>query len=142
LFAPDGLPGASVEGTVNWVSTEVDGQTRTVKVRAGVDKAAGVLRDGMYGQARVLVLDSEERASVPESAIQSDGCCQLVFVRQAEDLFVPRKVVLGARANGYVAVEKGVALGEVVAVTGAFLLKTEILKSNIGAGCCEVDPGR
>jgi cobalt-zinc-cadmium efflux system membrane fusion protein len=142
LFAPDGLPGVSVEATVDWVSTEVDGQTRSVKARARVDEGGGVLRDGMYGQARILILDSEERLSIPESAVQTDGCCQLVFVRQAEDLYVPRKVLLGARANGYVAVEKGVDLGEPVAVAGAFLLKTEILKSNIGAGCCEVDPGR
>ena len=45
-------------------------------------------------------------------------------------------------ANGVVEVLKGLQENEVVASAGSFLMKTEILKSNIGAGCCEVDTGR
>jgi cobalt-zinc-cadmium efflux system membrane fusion protein len=32
----------------------------------------------------------------------------------------------------------GLKGGETVATRGSFLLKTEILKGSIGAGCCEV----
>jgi cobalt-zinc-cadmium efflux system membrane fusion protein len=65
-----------------------------------------------------------------------------VFVRQADDLYLPRKVVLGSRAGNHTEVLKGLAEGEAVVTTGSFLLKTEILKSSIGAGCCEVETGR
>ena len=30
--------------------------------------------------------------------------------------------------------------GEVVVTDGAFLLKTELMKGSIGAGCCAVEP--
>ena len=39
--------------------------------------------------------------------------------------------------GGAVEVLEGLAPGARVVTTGAFLLKTEILKDAIGAGCCE-----
>jgi membrane fusion protein, heavy metal efflux system len=100
-----------------------------------------LLRAGMFGTARVLIHNGEA-LSVPEQAVQTDSCCQLVFVKQGERLYAPRKVTLGTRVGGYAEVLSGLALGEAVVTTGSFLMKTEILKSNIGAGCCEVEPGR
>ena len=74
--------------------------------------------------------------------VQSDNCCNLVFVKNSDTIFRPRKVTLGVESKGYVEVMDGVAEGEQVVTTGSFLMKTEILKGSIGAGCCEVDPGR
>ncbi|MEZ5988763.1 MAG: hypothetical protein R3F30_06510 [Planctomycetota bacterium] len=34
---------------------------------------------------------------------------------------------------------EGLDPGEVVVTRGSFLLKTELMKGSIGAGCCEVD---
>lgn len=142
LFTVDGLPGVSFEGRVQWISSRVDDRTRTVRVRADLPNERGLLRARMFGRARIVVHDDADVLSVPLEAVQTDGCCQLVFVRQDEVTFAPRKVALGARSGGYAAVLGGLQAGEVVATTGSFLMKTEILKSNIGAGCCEVDPGR
>lgn len=142
LFTVDGLPGVSFEGRLNWISSQVDDRTRTVGVRANLPNDDGLLRARMFGLARIVVHDEDSVLSVAADAVQTDGCCQLVFVREAETVFAPRKVVLGASANGHVEVLKGLKEGELVATTGSFLMKTEILKGNIGAGCCEVDPGR
>lgn len=142
LFTVDGLPGLSFEGRLNWISSQVDDRTRTVRVRADLPNDDRLLRAKMFGLARLIVHDDENVLSVASNAVQTDGCCQLVFVQEDETVFAPRKVVLGARANGHVEVLKGLDEGELVATTGSFLMKTEILKGNIGAGCCEVDPGR
>ncbi len=96
----------------------------------------------MFGLARIIVHDDDGVLSVPVEAVQTDGCCQLVFVRKENVLFEPRKVALGASANGHVEILAGLSLGEQVVTVGSYLMKTEILKSNIGAGCCEVEPGR
>lgn len=141
-FAVDGLPGGPLAGTIEWISSEVDERTRTVQIRASLPNANGHLRANLYGQAHLVLRDVEQAVAVPEEAIQTDGDCLLVFVRQADDLFVPRKITPGVRVDGHVEIVSGLVIGESVVTTGSFLLKTEILKSNIGAGCCEVDPGR
>ena len=142
IFTVDGLPGHIFEGHVAWVSDAVDDRTRTIKVRANLPNEQGLLRANMFGLARIIVRDDEELPCVPLEAVQTDGCCQLVFVKKEDTLFEPRKVTLGASASGYVEILDGLALGEQVVTAGSFLMKTEILKANIGAGCCEVDPGR
>lgn len=142
LFTVDGLPGVGFDGRLNWISSWIDERTRTVRVRADLPNDDGLLRAKMFGQARLIVRDNANVLSVPREAVQTDGCCQLVFVQEDETAFAPRKVLLGADANGYVEILKGLEQGQQVVTTGSFLMKTEILKSNIGAGCCEVDPGR
>ncbi len=142
LFTVDGLPGHAFDGVVSWISDTVDDRTRTVEVRANLPNDRGLLRANMFGLARIIVLDNDEVVSVPSKAVQTDGCCQLVFVEQDETLFEPRKVSLGASANGHVEILSGLASGEAVVTVGSFLMKTEILKSNIGAGCCDVEQGR
>jgi len=142
FFTVDGMPGASFEGVVAWISSQVDDRSRTVRLRADLPNPDGLLRAKMFGRARVVLHDNEEVVTVPIHAVQTDGCCQLVFVRETDSIFAPRKVALGAAANGFVEVMRGLNEGEAVASAGSFLMKTEILKSNIGAGCCEVDPGR
>ncbi len=142
FFTVDGMPGAGFEGSVTWISRQVDGRTRTVRVRADLPNRDGLLRAKMFGRARIVLHDNEEVVTVPAHAVQTDGCCQLVFVQESDTVFQPRKIVLGTRVSGVVEVLKGLQENEVVASAGSFLMKTEILKSNIGAGCCEVDPGR
>jgi len=141
-FTVDAMPGVSFEGRVTWISSQVNERTRTVPLRAVLPNPDGLLRAQMFGRARIVLHDNEEVVSAPIGAVQTDGCCQLVFVRESDTVFQPRKVVLGASANGFVEVLKGLQEGEVVASTGSFLMKTEILKRKLGAGCCEVDPGR
>lgn len=142
LISITGLPGETFPGRVTWVSAEVDRQTRTVRARAVVKNHSGVLRAGMFGEAQVQLHAPRPRVLAPKAAIQWEGCCNVVFVRKSDLLFEPRKVRLGDEAGLSRVVESGLKAGEVVVTTGSFLLKTEILKGSIGAGCCEVEPGQ
>lgn len=129
------------EGTLTWISAEVDPRTRTIRARAEVDNPDGLLRANMFGSAEIEVQVLKDALLVPESAVQWDGCCNIVFVRHTDTIYQPYKVTLGYKQDGYFVVEDGLPSGESVVTQGSFLLKTEILKGNIGAGCCEVDPG-
>lgn len=141
VFASDALPGRSFEGTLTWISPQVDPRTRTIAARAVVSNASGALRSGLFGRAAVLVRQVESATLVPEAAVQWDGCCNIVFVRHTDTIYQPYKVTLGIKRDGWYVVEEGVPAGEFVVTQGSFLLKTEVLKGHIGAGCCEVDPG-
>jgi cobalt-zinc-cadmium efflux system membrane fusion protein len=137
----EGIDDASFTGTVAWISAHVDQRTRTLKVRATLDNAEGQLRANMFGRGEITVQQREDAVVVPKSAVQWEGCCNVVFVKQTDTVYQPAKVTLGFEDDGYFVVESGIAAGATIVTDGAFLLKTEILKGNIGAGCCEVDPG-
>ena len=136
-FVPDTAADQSVKGVVSWISTAVDDQTRTVKVRANVENPDGRLLAHTFGRALITVRESPSVVAIPSEAIQWEGCCHIVFVRLTEDIFQTRKVKLGSKANGFTEVTIGLMPGEVIATNGSHVLKSEILKSALGAGCTD-----
>lgn len=135
----DGLGGRELSGTITYVAPSVDPHTRTAKVRVPLANPDGMLRENMYGQARVAAGESRASVAVPRAALESARNVSLVFVRIAEDEYEARRVQLGAADSEFVEILKGVQPGEDVVTTGAFLLKTETSKESIGAGCCDGD---
>jgi cobalt-zinc-cadmium efflux system membrane fusion protein len=124
-------------GEIAWVAAAVDPTTRTLKVRADLPNLEGMLRANMFGKAHIIASEKAPRLIVPREAVQWDGCCNLVFVRQTDTVFQPFKVRLGADLGTHYAVEDGLRSGDEIVTDGAFLLKTELLRDSIGAGCCE-----
>ena len=120
----------------------MDQRTRTLKVRAEIRNNDAILRPGMFGKSIIAIAKEENVPVVPKDAVQWEGCCNVVFVKQSDTIFRPRKVQLGYEADNAFVVNKGLDGGETIVTTGSFLLKTEILKGSIGAGCCEVEPGK
>ncbi|MCP4088458.1 MAG: efflux RND transporter periplasmic adaptor subunit [Gammaproteobacteria bacterium] len=137
----DGLPGEAFAGHITWVSAQLNPKTRTLQVRADLDNTGGLLRAHMFAQASVSVRERQKSLVVPKASVQWEGCCNVVFVKTSETVYEPRKVNLGIATGTVYEVISGVEEGEEVVTQGSFLLKTEILKGSIGAGCCEVDPG-
>ena len=136
-----GLPGETFGGHITWVSSQLDPRTRTLQARAELDNSRGLLRANMFAQASVTVRDRVPALVVPEAAVQWEGCCNVVFVKKDETVYEPRKVHLGVSTGTLYEVLGGVDQGEQVVTQGSFLLKTELLKGSIGAGCCETQPG-
>ncbi len=138
----NGNPDQAWHGKISWVSAYVDQRTRTLKARAELDNVEGKLKDGMFAEALVIIEGPGIYNLIPKSVVQWEGCCNVAFVKHSDVLFEPRKIRLGFEAGSWIVVEDGLLLGEEVVTTGSFLLKTELLKGSIGAGCCEIDPGK
>ncbi len=145
-FRPDGSP-KEYSGKLDWVSTAADRQTRMVRVRAELPNPTGQLRDETFGTGRVILREEENAIVVPNQAIHTEGCCQIVFVRdkgyfdspKSPKVFHVRTVRLGAKSDGFTEVIAGVLPGEVVATQGSDVLRSQLLKNNLGAGCCGDD---
>ena len=81
---------------------------------------------------------------VPSEAVHWEGCCHVVFVRDkgyfdskdSPKVFHVRTVRLGAGAGRLTEIVAGVLPGEVVATKGSDVLRAELLKNNLGEGCC------
>ncbi len=134
-------PDVTHDGTIDWISAAVDETTRTLKARARLDNSSngadGAMRAHMFGRAQIIASDQEAHLIVPHDAVQWDGCCNLVFVRQTDSIFQPFKVRLGADLGEQYVVLDGLREGDEIVTGGGFLLKTQLLKDSIGAGCCE-----
>lgn len=139
VFTTPALRGEQFAGHLTWIATEVDRRTRTLAARAELDNPDGRLKANALGAAEVGLGDGRDALLVPLEAVQWEGCCNVVFLPAGERAFAARKVVLGGATGTHVEVLRGLAAGDVVVTTGAFLLKTELLKGSIGAGCCEAD---
>jgi cobalt-zinc-cadmium efflux system membrane fusion protein len=139
-FRPDGLAGLpEATGAVAWVSTGVDRRTRTVEVRAELDNASGQLRDGTFGAGKVILRHEEQAVVVPSDAVQWEGDCFVVFVRDkhylepgAPKVFHTRTVRPGAKDGGNTEIIAGVLPGELVVSKGSSVLRSELLKNNLG----------
>lgn len=133
-FLVEGLAGQRFPGKVLTTGGEVDERTRTVGVVAEVKNSRRLLRANMFGRAEIQVRPPEPKLLVPKAAVQNDGDCDLVFVRTSKDVFQARKVELGTAYEGGYEIRGGLAEGETFATTGSFLLKTEVLRGQLGAG--------
>ena len=129
------LPGELITGTVALVMPEVDAHTRTAGVRIVVPNPAGRLRPGMFASVRLQGRSAGVAGVVvPEEAVQTVEGKPSVFVPVdgEPNTFTPRPVTTGKPVDGYVAVTSGLKAGEAVVVSGSFILKAELGKSEAG----------
>ena len=142
-FQTDGSS-RKVTGQVDWISSAADAETRMVKVRAVLPNAEGDLRDKTYGIGDVVLRAEPDAIAIPSDSVNWEGCCRVVFVRdkhyfdspESPKVFHVRSVRLGASQDGYTEVVAGLLPGEIVATTGSDVLRAQLLKNGIGAGCC------
>lgn len=123
------------QARLEWISPELDARTATVPARARLTTTSPGLRAGEWGMASIegQVLQGVE---LPTECLQWEGCCTVVF--QAEDAyrFRPIRVEVLAREQGRALVRSDQPLNGRIVQKGAFQLRTELTRKNIGAGCC------
>ncbi|QDT05125.1 Cobalt-zinc-cadmium resistance protein CzcB [Rubripirellula lacrimiformis] len=132
-----------VEGKLNWISTAADSQTRMVQVRAMLPNVDGKLRSETFGTGQIILREESDAIVIPNGSSHWEGCCQVVFVRDKHyfdspdsfKVFHVRSVRLGATNGEFTEVISGVLPGEVIAAAGSDVLRAQLLKNNLGAGC-------
>lgn len=130
-------PGEEFPGTVDLVSPAMDESSRTVKVRVQVKNEDGRLLAGMFAAVKVFLPGTEETMALPRQAVLEDEGRSFVFVHYQGDYYVRRPVVVGRRWAGWAEIKKGVEPSQVVVAEGAFLMKSDVLRSKMGAGCAD-----
>ena len=130
-------PAEVFPGTVDFVGPTMDEKTRTVKVRIAVKNLAGKLRAGMFAAVQLYLPGEEEALALPRSAVLSDQGRSFVFVHRQGEFYMRRPVQTGRTSLDWIEVTSGLAGGETVVSSGAFLLKSDVLRSKMGAGCAD-----
>jgi cobalt-zinc-cadmium efflux system membrane fusion protein len=137
VISSDGRGLNRCQGTVSWVAAEVDPVTRMGKVRIETRPNGSALKAHQFVRVQISTGSPEETVLVPVDAVQWEGCCNVVFVSETRDRFRPRRVNV-AFSNGQGYAVTGLKPGEKIVTHGSYLLKTELMKGSIGAGCCGV----
>lgn len=142
LFRQSSLYASEIKGSVGWISTAADDQTRTIKVRVDLPNPDGRLRANTFGVGRIVLRDEPKAIVVPSEAVHWDGNCHVVFVRDknyheanSPKFFHVRSVRPGIQDGDMTEIIAGLLPGEVIASKNSVVLEAQLLKSNLGAGC-------
>ncbi len=142
-FSADGLP-ATLRTTLTWISTEVDLKTRTVRAIAEVEnplleasssgEGKRLLEANLFGTGTIRLRDKPNATVIPRSAVIWNGKQHVAFVPVANAQpdgslqYEPRPIQTGiVTDDGFVEIVTGLDTGDTVVVSGADLLKSELL---------------
>ena len=128
-------PGRTFPGRIVYLGDIVDPEKRTVRARVEVPNDDAALKPGMFANARIQVGGTGPAAvAVPQDALQEREGRQVVFVpgtRPGEFRAVP--VQVGETLDGNrVLVRSGLKAGDRIVLAGAFSLRSELAKGEIG----------
>lgn len=128
-FQPDGLE-TELCSKIDWMNTELNEETRTLKVRATVENPetsanSRLLRANTYGHGRIVIHENPTANVVPRDAIQWDGQNHVLFVQESPSRFAGRVVKPGLHDQEFVELLDGPATGTPIALEGSHQLKSE-----------------
>jgi cobalt-zinc-cadmium efflux system membrane fusion protein len=118
------------EAEVFYTGDVVDPNTRAVGLTALVKNPDRSLKPGMFVEVE-LARSSAATVQVPAAAIQRQGHDTFVFIHAGDDQFRRVDVKVGRSSHGIVEVVEGLKPGELVAVSGGFVLKSELFKDQM-----------
>ena len=131
----EALPDTRFSGTIDYVGSEVDPNTRTTRIRATVRNAGERLRPGLFVSGRLEVSGGarkeEKVLAVPNGAIQTLAGKPTIFVRTAPNTFARRTLEAGRGFGDYTEVLAGLKAGEEVVTEGSFILKSQFSKAEL-----------
>ncbi len=129
--------GPKHEGRVAFISPWVDRSTRTAQVRIEASSDRLALKPGMFARAEIMTTPSDGQDSppivaVPDEAIQIVEGLKSIFVPVMDEpnTFQRRSVSAGSPVDGMVPIYSGLVEGELVVISGTFILKAELGKSS------------
>ncbi|HOY67898.1 MAG TPA: efflux RND transporter periplasmic adaptor subunit [Candidatus Ozemobacteraceae bacterium] len=133
----ESFPGKTFAGQLLAVDTQMLEDTRTLPVRIEIRNPDSLLRPGMFVKIRLFLETAENQTLLPTKAVMDDEGSRFVFKQIEPNLFLRQPVVVGRRIGDRSVIQSGVAAGDVIVVDGAFLLKSDVLREKMGAGCAD-----
>ena len=115
------FPESTFYGKVILVSSVVDPDTRTVRVRTEVANKDGRLKPDMFANVAIITAAHQTAILIPLSAVLDDGGKSIVFVADGND-YKKKEVTIGIKSEDRVEIVNGLSEGDKVVVKGNYLL--------------------
>lgn len=134
-FVTPDLPGRSWRGSLDWVSPMIDESTRTLPVRLVLDNPEGTLRPGLFGTLLVPRGGDGAVVTIADTGLEELHGGRVIFVpTEEEGEFEVRPVTTGRQDEGRVEIVEGLDAGERYVAEGTFVLKSQLLRGELGEG--------
>ncbi len=127
----EGMAAKEVNGRLSYIADELEPVTRTAQMRCEVPNREGFLRPGLFVRVALEVEEDHQVLAVPAKALQELNGESVVFVDRGGGRFEVRRVETGLARQDLVQIRRGLEAGESVAVEGSFLLKSQVLRSEL-----------
>lgn len=118
------LPGKEVYGNINFVNPELNSASKINLVRVEIKNPNNELQLGSQAYLR-LMLKQKSVLSLPTDAIIKDGSGSTVWLKVGHNKYRSTMVKTGIESNGYTEILHGLNAGDMIVVTGAYLLNSE-----------------
>jgi len=124
-----GYNNSPAEAIVTFLSPEYRANTQVTVLRATLYNPSSQWKPGM--QAQVFLKHSVNTSlAIPTDAVIRDQRGTHVYIQTVDNTFVPKMVKTGVENFDFVEIIEGLKEGEIVVVTGAYLLYSEIILKN------------
>lgn len=125
VFTTDAAPGRRFTATVQYVSATLDPPTRTATIRATLPNPDHALRTQVFGDARLVVPDTDSAAVVPVDALVTHAGETVVWVEEGPRRFARRPVAVADDDGQTAAIARGLRAGERIVTRGSLLLEAD-----------------
>jgi membrane fusion protein, copper/silver efflux system len=121
-----GFENEEIEATVNFLNPEFRVGTQVTVLRATISNSNRQWKPGQ--SAQVFIQHTAKKAiAIPVDAVIRDERGTHVYVQTERNTFAPRLVKTGIENFNLVEISEGLQEGEIIAVTGAYLLYSELV---------------
>jgi membrane fusion protein, copper/silver efflux system len=122
---PD-MPGKEITGKVSFANPEISADTRISLIRISIPNTGNQLKPGM--PAYVLLKSTPTKSmTLPIDAVLRDGRMATVWIRTGKNTFKNRMVEIGLESGDRIEIKSGLQNGDVVVISGAYLLNSEYI---------------
>ncbi len=118
-------PGTVLAGVIDYIYPDLETVTRTIPVRTVFDNAAAKLKPGMFMTVEIEGPERPAGIIIPRQALIRTGRQERVILALGEGRFQPAAVTSGIESNGKIEILSGLNPGEIVVLSGQFLIDSE-----------------
>jgi multidrug efflux pump subunit AcrA (membrane-fusion protein) len=105
-------------------------------MRCRINNRDNLLKSGMHVNAQLILPTANTHRAVNKSAILNDNDRKFIFQHLKDDLWIRRDVITGADLeNGMTEILSPLPENTKIIISGGFILKSDILREKMGAGC-------
>ncbi len=125
VMLPD-FQGKKFSGKISFVNPELNPSSKINIIRVEISNSNLDIKPGMLAYVRLL-LKQKNVLSLPTNAVIKDGKGSTVWLQTGHNKFKSVMVHTGFEANDYTEILHGLNKGDIVVVSGAYLLNSEYI---------------